>query len=118
MNPPPRVTSEGARRFPGGRADLKLRCRPAGLVFELEADLDRHLELSDLPVLDQPPLLDDLEPAQVAQRLRGALDPFLHRVRKALGRGPDDFGHLVCASHSMLLCRSTCAKAGSGKTPM
>ena len=46
----------------------------ARLVLESEPGLDGHLPVRDPPVLDVAPRLDDLEPVEIAERLRGARD--------------------------------------------
>lgn len=56
------------------------------LVFEREADLDLHLPMRDLAVLDLTAGLFHLEPAHVAHRLAGALHGVLDRMVEALSR--------------------------------
>src|SRR3954464_2337394 len=84
-------------------------------VLEGEAHLEGHLVVRDLAVLDVPTDLGDLEPPDLAQGLRGALDGSLDRVVHArLGR-PDDLGLPVdVVRHSgLLVARGTRSRAPS-----
>ena len=67
------------------------------LVFELEADFYGHLEFSHLTILNESALVDNFEPAQIAQGLGSPLDAVLDRFGKARGRCADDFGDFVGA---------------------
>jgi hypothetical protein len=59
-------------------------------VLEAEADLQPDLPVRDLPVLQLAPDLGDLEPVQVAQRLRRAADGVADGLVDAVGRAADD----------------------------
>src|SRR3712207_4537890 len=67
------------------------------VVLETEADLQPDLEVLDATVLGLTSHLRDLEPVDVPQRLRGALDPVPDRLVDAVGRGADDLGDPVGA---------------------
>src|SRR5689334_6553472 len=66
----------------------------AGLV-ELEADLHLDLEVLDRAVLDVTADAGDLDPVDVAQGLRRAVDAGLHRLGDRLGRRAGDLDDLV-----------------------
>src|SRR6266542_3783264 len=89
-----------------GRSTSRLR------RFEPEADLEHHLELGDLAVLDEPSLIHDLEPIEVAQRLCRLGDGVFRRLRIALvGNAAklDDLERLLW--HGFLLVDAECRPA-------
>src|SRR5690606_3690360 len=60
-----------------------------------EADLQTHLPVLDLPLLDLPAHLGHLEPVQVAQGFRGPADAVADGLIDAVVRGADDLGDAV-----------------------
>ncbi len=62
---------------------------------EREADLDRHLPMSDFVVLDVAASLQNLEPAKVSQALRGLGKRVLNGIFDSDGGGADKFDLLV-----------------------
>src|SRR4051812_48434845 len=65
------------------------------VVLEAEAELEADLEVLDGVVLDLAADLGDLEPVEVAQRLRRPLDAVADGLVDALGGRPDDLGDAV-----------------------
>ena len=65
------------------------------LAFERETDLQRHLVMADLAILDMPTRLDHLEPPQVLKRLCRAADGYLDCVFDRFFRRPDQFDDLI-----------------------
>src|SRR5215510_477798 len=72
---------------------------PPGLlvVLQPETDLHRHLVVRDLVVHDVPADLRDLEPVEMAKRLRGTGDPVRDGRVHSVRRRTDDLGHSVGA---------------------
>jgi hypothetical protein len=66
-------------------------------VFEAEANFHRHLEMLDLTLDDVAADLRDLEPIDVPQRLRRAMDAVSNGLLQALPRRPDDLADSVGA---------------------
>ena len=64
-------------------------------ALEGEAGLHDHLVVADLAVVDVPADLDDLEPAEVPQRVVGAPHRGLDRALDAVARGADELDDLV-----------------------
>ena len=72
------------------------------LFVEGEAGFDGDLPVGDGAVLDVAAGLDDLEPAEVAQGLAGAVDGVLDGGLDAMGGGADEFDQFVgVLAHSM-----------------
>src|ERR1700712_5699393 len=89
-------------------------------VLEGEADLEGHLVVPDLAVLHVSADLGDLEPPDLAHRLRGALDGPLDRVVHALLGRPDDLGLPVdVVRHwGLLVARGARSHASSNPYPL
>jgi hypothetical protein len=68
-------------------------------VVEAEADLHRHLEPHDVTLVHRAADVGDLEPVEVAQRLRRPPDAAADRGVDAVRRRPDDLGDLVRVIH-------------------
>src|SRR3546814_14334649 len=68
---------------------------PPASVIQREPHLHRHLPVRDLAVLHVPTRVQDLEPADVANGLRRALDGREHGVIDAFGGGTGQLGRLV-----------------------
>lgn len=73
------------------------RARRTGvsLVFDGEADLERHLPEVNLAFVDAPASFDDLEPAQVLDRFLGAFERTLDSILNGGGGGACQFDEFV-----------------------
>src|SRR5690606_7133901 len=69
--------------------------RSSPSLVQREPDLQRHLPVRDLSVLEVAADLLHREPAEVVQGLAGPLDGATHRVLDAIGRGTGQLDRLV-----------------------
>src|SRR4051812_7735714 len=107
---PPRHAERAARQ---GRP----RSPGTPSVLEAEADLQRDLVVRDAPVRDVAPHLGDLEPVEVAQRLRRLGDGPVDRLRDALRGGARDLDGLVdVVAHGRGACQRSCTSSGSWRS--
>src|SRR4051812_40720185 len=83
---PPRVTAVRTVTAYPWEGDANRGSR----LVQAETDLHRHLDVPDLAVLQVTTDLGHLEPVEIVQCLRGALDAVADRLVDTVGRAADD----------------------------
>src|ERR1700722_11731178 len=73
------------------------RQQSVGTLVKPETDLQRHLKVETVLVVDSAPDIADLEPVEVVQGLRGAADGPPNRIVNALAGRADDLADRVDA---------------------
>src|ERR1700683_4998172 len=91
--PCPHSASTASTCPPSARPANRRRGSPGSIrVFEAEADLEAYLVVGDVAVHDLAPDLGHLEPVQVPQGLRGAVQGAVDGRLDSIRRGAHDLG--------------------------